>query len=194
MPTQIPTDDTLYVKSGILPDGSYGSSLELTADLSIPLDADTTDVIATHIERVCAETEFLAKCMKQMIGIGVPEDDSLWNTLAEIRSKIPEDHSVDHLPVRTRGGLTRDGKPFMVVVVNGEDTGQLDLGPALNWASHIRSARHWSNMDQLYYELLTSEFDVESAVAHNTVAALSEISVAEPPPSNARQFFPDRLI
>ena len=194
MPTQMPDDDTMWVKSGLNADGTYGASLEVTADISIPLDEATTNILATHAEKVCAQAEFIAKAYKQLLAVGVPNDDNLLETVAEIRREIPEDRTVDHLPIRLKHGLTREGKPFIIVAVNGQDEGQLDVGPALNWASHLRSARHWSELDQMYYDLLVREYNLPSDTAHGTVAALSEINVNEPPPSNARRFYPDRLL
>lgn len=182
---------TVWVKSGLAPDGkTHISTLELDDDTSILLDAETTNLLGTHVEMMCARAEFIGKIYKQLQHLKIPQEDLL-EAIKKVRDNLVPDHSVDHLPVRVVAALTQEGKPFLILKVRDEDAGQLDLRPALNWASHIRSARHWSELDQTYFDMLVNDVGVEPATARGTINALSEINLAEPP-KGPKQFIPAR--
>lgn len=166
-------EDTLFVRTTPTLDGTdYIAVLELGDDHSVELSDELSQRLARHIEEACVRAEFDSKVFRQMSTIIELSPRQCAETILELREKRPF-MDVDGLPFIMVPNVTQDGRPFLLLQIDHEAIGQIELSEAYQLASHISSACSWARRDQEYYLYLTTTIGTEESIARNAIHGLS---------------------
>lgn len=165
-------DDGLWVRSELLPDGSYGIGFSLDADKAWVLDPAQATQYATSVLREVSYALYdaaVARQWREKIGQG---DREVALVLQDLRAHRPPSTWPNELTYMA--GVNLRQRPFLTACWSGEPVFQLDPGPAREHAVAALEVVVTSALDNDYRAVLTETIGVEGWRATTIIDDLFE--------------------
>lgn len=184
-------DGGMWVTSEPAADGSYQVTLHLSDDVSVALDEAAAVAYALAVLDAAEAAEHDAAVLRQLTSIrpaAVSEEQAV-RQAGPVIDVLRERRRVraTGTPLTLVPGVSRDATPgpgepawrgFLVVKVNGQAVGQLDVLPAQQHALYVMLAVSAVADDRLYQQVLTDVVGVKDYIAAKLVAELGQFRQA----------------
>lgn len=179
-----PAHEDIWVRSEVLPNGTYGVGLNVGEDRAWVLDRDqavayavTCCARATEVEHDAAVFDLLTK------RVGISERDAAATVLKDIRPNRPDEHAATE-PLHFIGGLGRRG-PFLNMMLDGKQVGQLTPADLRDHAMGVLNVIAAADLDAALRTVLVGQFGLDDDTARAVVGSLEEHWPAEQLPRRA---------
>lgn len=159
----------LWVRSDVLPGGSYGVSLSAGEDRAWSLTPQEAAEYAGHCHEVATTAEHDAAMVSLLLTVGGPRRD-VAVLLRDLRNT--RGHSPSPWPVQFAPQVSQRG-PFVRVELDGHEVGQLTPAELREHGSAVLSARTASALDAAAYRLLAGEMGLDDATARAVIGSLA---------------------
>lgn len=166
---QEPTSQSegLWVRSELLPDGSYGIGLSLDADKAWAFNEADAVLYAHSLLREVAFSLYDAAVVAQVqrkMNLGPKEAAQMVCDLRELRGPSAWPGDLSYV-----GGVNMRGRAFLTACWKGEPEFQLDPGPAREHAVAVLEVVTTSGLDNTYKKVLMEKVGIEDWRASNVV-------------------------
>lgn len=181
MPHLTPTEDALppenpdaiWVKSDLLPDGTYVTAIHYSGDRSRILDRKTGLAYVSAIFAAAVQAEHDAAIIRQHIASGLSLKVAA-RTIADLRADRPPIDDAATAPLRlTPGVAARTKDAFLAIHVDGQQVGQWDPDDARNHATNVLQVLAAADLDAAYRRYLIGSIGLDVARAENIVTDLA---------------------
>lgn len=164
---------TITLLSDVLADGSYGIVIHDGADIVRALTHDEAYDHAQAVFAAAQRAEYDAAVFRQLTTkLGQPLD-TVAETIRDLRSmRAPLDPNALH-PIGLEPLVNSQGKPFLIVSLNGHPVAQWTPADARRHAAGALELAEAVRLDSDYYAWLTSEAGIEEPHARNIVDDLA---------------------
>lgn len=175
--TQQPVDEgagVIWVRTEPDSSGTYRLKLEIDEDHGQFLDVDQARAWAEYVLHQAVLAHYDALVFRQLTH-STNDPRAAGDVIQELR-KDRADYSNPNLSVqrlRLRPGVNIKGKPFLTVVIDGQDKGQWDYEQAQTHAVRILEGCQRADLDEQYRRTLVGLVGLDDATARRAVMGLS---------------------
>lgn len=164
---------TITLLSDVLADGSYGIVIHDGADTVRGLSREEAYDHAAAVLTAAQRAEYDAAVFQQLNGkLGLPLD-TVAEAIRDLRStRAPLDPNAMH-PIGLEPLVTSQGKPFLILSVNGRRVCQWTPADARRHAAGALELAEAVRLDSDYFTWLTNDAGVEEPRARNVVDDLA---------------------
>lgn len=168
----------LWVRSDVMPDGTYGVALNIGEDRSWPLDRHQAIRYAVACYARATEVEHDAAVFSLLTSIGVPQEAAAQVLASDLRPDRPEQHD-DTLPLEFVGALGRrrgtgEIVPLLNIALDGQPAGELTPADLTDHAGGVLKALAAADLDAALHRTLVGVVGVPDGTARGMVDALAE--------------------
>lgn len=164
-------EDGLWIKTEPSLDGStYVVTVEINADRSMMLTPDSARRYASTILEAVARAEYDAAIYAQFDEL--PDKEAVARLIKDLRKDRPDIDTSATEPLVITPGVTRDGKPFLTVNIEGKAVGQWTIPDAREHALAAMEAVLVADLDSGYYRALTGLLTLDEDRARRTIQDL----------------------
>lgn len=176
----------LWVRSELLPDGTYGVGLNYGDDLAWLLNRGQSLAYAAACVAVATTAEHEAAVFASMTSRGIP-DDAVAELILGIRQDRPATHADTH-PLRFEPGVAlADRHPFVKIQADGQMPSQVSPEALRQHAGGVLQALAAADLDAALLRALVSRVDLEEAAARAVIDDLGNHWPAERRPNRAER-------
>jgi uncharacterized membrane protein len=165
-------DTTLWVRSEVLPDGTYGVGLNVGPDRAWALNRDQAIAHAVGCFARATEAEHDAAVFALLQQIGLDERLAVATLVNDLRPNRPDDHS-STAPLQFTVGLRRVG-PFLYMALDGRAIGELTPHELRGHAIGVLTALAAADLDANLRRALVGQYGLDDARARDVVASLEK--------------------
>lgn len=172
----------LWVRSEVMPDGTYGVGISVGADRSWALTrSQAVDYAAACVARATEAEHDAAVWTLMTKQLGMPEDLIAELLVKDIRPDRPEDHKATE-PLRFTVALGRTVGAFLKMSVDDREVGELTPADLRDHALAVLNAISAADLDAAFLRLLVGRIGLEEDVARAVVGSLADHWPARRPP------------
>jgi len=167
------SEGSIWVKSELLPGGSYNVTLDFTPDDSITLTDEEALQYSLAILEVAHIAEYEASILAQMKAADISETTAARFIADNFR---PYRHLPDTgTPLELIPGISqRTKQPFLVIILRGVEVGQWDFKDAREHAQAILDVICVARLDQVYYHSLADRLEMAEPQARTMVSLIGK--------------------
>ncbi len=173
-PAETPGDDDLWVRSDLLPNGSYGVTVNLGADHAVTLGRDNAVAYAVTVIDVANRAEYDAAVLRQLTDAGV-SFDAATQAVTDLRADRPPPAATygpfSFEPVVSR--VDQRGRVVMRVDRSERGAGTFEPAAAREHATHVLDVLAVADLDAGYLRLLRGLIGLDEERARNVVGDLA---------------------
>lgn len=163
----------LWVRSELLPNGTYGVGLSVGEDRAWVLTRDQAVAYAVACFARATEAEHDAATFALLRHIGIKERDAAEVIVKDIRPSRPVDHTAtEPLHFIVQFGL-RAG-PYLRMRLGGRDAGELTTADLRDHAAAVLQVLAAADLDANLRRVLVGQFGLDDATARGVVGELAE--------------------
>lgn len=168
-----PDSQSLWIRTEPrLEGGGYFVTVSWAEDYIVRLDPAQCLHYVTTLVRAAQQAEYDAAVLKQLTKIGVPLPEATLTLVNDLRQdRPPLDDAAPGL--RYEPGVTQALKPFLKVLIHGEEFCTMDLPPMRRHAMHLLEAPDAADLDSAYRSMLVGAIGLDSSTADNVVADIA---------------------
>lgn len=174
-------DDGLWVRSEVMPDGSYGVGLNVGADRSWALNRSQAVDYAVACYTRATEAEHDAAVFGLLTHIGLPQRTVAELLVKDLRPDRPDDHTATH-PLRFTVAIDRTLRPFLKMELDGREAGELTTGDLRDHAAAVLNVLAAADLDAALLRTLTGTIGLDENRARAVVGSLMDHWPAEQGP------------
>ncbi|SEF34464.1 hypothetical protein SAMN05421837_107400 [Amycolatopsis pretoriensis] len=182
MTTTPDEDDGLWVRSDVLPDGTYGVAVTVGPDCAFHLDrAQALEYAATCMSRATEAEHAVAviRLLTERLKLG--EDAAKTVVMRDLRQQLVGDHDTT-APLRLVPAIGRNLNPaspnrftpIVVIELGGEQLGVLEPDAVRDHGEGVLNTMAGAVLDDRLFRYLTERIDLPADKARAVVAGLSE--------------------
>lgn len=169
-PTTLPPHDHegLWVRSEVMPDGTYGAALSV--------DSDRAWALNREVEHDTAVLRLLTS------KLGIPDNDAAALLTQDLRPDRPDTHDAT-APLCFTGAIGRARHPrpdagayipLLMMALDGRQTGQLSPADLREHAAAVLNVLAAADLDAALYRVLLAKVGLDDATARAVVDSLAE--------------------
>lgn len=179
-PKPVPGDvGVITVLSDLAPDGrTYIATVHLDDDTAVTLDRDRATAWATAVLAAAAEAEHDARVLRQLTEILHTTTTEAVHVIGDLRSRRPPRTDATTAPLRLESGVTLEGRPFLILAINGQRVGQWTCTDARGFAQHVLEVNSAVDLDTAYHRYLTEQLGLDPAQARDVITGLAHVHPA----------------
>lgn len=174
-------DGLLWVKSEVMPDGSYGVGFSVGPDRSWALSRTQATEYAVACYGRATEAEHDAAVFKLLTHLGVPERSAAEALVKDLRPDRPDDHTPT-LPLRFTVAIGRKIGPFLKMELDGREVGELTTGDLREHAAAVLNVISAADLDAAFLRALTTRIGLDEDLARAVVGDLANYWPSETGP------------
>lgn len=166
-------DEGLWVRSEVMPDGTYGVGLNVGADRSWALGRDQAIAYAVACHRKATEAEHDAAVFTLLTHrLGMSESDAADVLKTELHPERPDDPAAT-APLRFTTAIVRNAAPFLRVDVDGREVGDLTPNDLRDHAGNVLHVLAAADLDATLRRVLVN-IGIPTEKARAVIAGLAE--------------------
>jgi hypothetical protein len=174
-------DGQLWVRSDVMPDGSYGVGLNVGPDRSWALNRTQATDYAVACYTRATEAEHDAAVLTLLTHIGLPERTAAELIVKDLRPDRPDDHTPTH-PLKFTVAIGRKCGPFLKMELDGHEVGELTTGDLRDHAAAVLNVIAAADLDAALFRALTGRVGLDEDRARAVVGDLADHWPAEQAP------------
>lgn len=164
----------LWVRSDVLPDGSYGVTVSVGEDRAWTLPRRRAERYAVACMARAIEAEHDAAVFRLLtIRLRMEAKSAAALVVQDVRASRQADDRAT-APMRFVPSLTIEGKPFLVHEVDGETVGQLIPADLRDHAAGVLQVLAAADLDRALLASLTGAIGLDDGTARAVIGALAE--------------------
>lgn len=167
-----PDDQGLWVRSEVMPDGTYGVGINVGADRSWALDRDQAVAYAVACIARATEVEHDAAVLKLLTSLGLPEKTSAELIVNDIRPDRADDQKAT-APLAFYPALGRIVGPFLRIQLDGDETGTVTPADLRDHAVAVLQAISAADLDANLRKVLVGPVGLPEHTARAVISDLS---------------------
>jgi hypothetical protein len=188
--TEQAEDEGLWVRSELLPDGTYGVGISVEADTAFVLDREQAVAYAVACFARATEADHDTAIMRLLTAeVGVPNEVAAQVVQNDLRPDRPDDHATDPLrfiPAVGRAKYPRPNAgafiPILAMQLNGDQVGQLTPADLRDHGGAVLDVLAAADLDAALHRALVGTVGLDDDKARSVVGELSHhLSEPEPP-------------
>jgi hypothetical protein len=175
-------DEGLWVRSEVMPDGTYGVGLNVGADRSWALSRDRAVAYAVACFARATEVEHDTAVMRLLTGkLGIPAETAGQVIVQDLRPDRPDAHDATK-PLRFFGQIGRAKHPrpdagqfvpMLAMELDGKDAGQLTPADLRDHAGAVLRVIAAADLDAALLRALTGTFGLDENRSRNVIDDLA---------------------
>ena len=163
----------IWVRSDVMPDGSYRATIEFTPDESVTLNDEQAIKYAMAVLGAAHIAEYEAAILAQFKAAGVPEVAAAQYIAEKFRTlRTVPDTGTQLSLVPGISKLTKDA--FLIVMLHGKESGQWDFNEARDHAQAVLDVIIAARLDQIYFLSLTKKMEMDDDLARRMVGGIGK--------------------
>jgi hypothetical protein len=166
-------DEGLWVRSEVMPDGSYGVGLNVGADRSWALNRSQAVDYAVACYTRATEAEHDAAVFGLLTHIGLPQRAVAALLVDYLRPDRPDDHTPTH-PLRLTVAIGRTLRPFLKMELDGQQVGELTVADLRDHAAAVLNVIAAADLDAALLRVLVGKIGLDDGRARAVVGSLME--------------------
>jgi hypothetical protein len=184
-------DEGLWVRSDVMPDGSYGVAVSVGADFARTLDRDEAIAYAIACFARATEVEHDTAVLRLLVNrLGLGPKDAGQVVANDLRPDRPDVHDATE-PIRFSGMIGRarhprpdagEFIPLLGMQLHGKDVGQLTPADLRDHAAAVFNCLSAADLDAALHRVLIGKIGVDDERARAVIGSLAEHWPAEQPP------------
>lgn len=164
-------DEGLWVRSEVMPDGSYGVAVNVGADTSWSLNRPQAISYATTCYERATEAEHDAAVFRLFTEkLNMPERAVAQMLVKEIRPDRPTDHTATK-PLEFTVAIGRQG-PFIKMALDGKEAGEMTTSDLRDHAAGVLNTLSAADLDANLYRVLSKTVGLDDNLARTVVGDL----------------------
>lgn len=177
-------DEDLWVRSEVMPDGTYGVGISVERDHAFALNRDQAIAYATACIARATEADHDTAVMRLLVTkLGIPPKSAAEFIKSDLRPDRPDEHkATEPLRFSVAIGRARHPRPdagtyiplLMMQHANGEDAGQLTPADLRDHATAVLSVIAAADLDANLHRCLVSTLGLDDGRAKAVVGSLAE--------------------
>ncbi len=177
-----PSHEGIWVRSEVLPNGTYGVGLNVGDDRAWVLTRDRAVAYAVACLARATEAEHDAAVFRMLTTqIGISETDAAAVLVKDLRPNRPDDHTATE-PLRFTVALGRRVGPFLNMALDGRQIGELTPADLRDHAVAVLNVLAAADLDANLRRVLVGQFGLDDNRARQFVGALADHWPAETTP------------
>jgi hypothetical protein len=166
-------DEGLWVSSEVSASGTYVVGINVDADRAWTLDEDGAVRYARAVLRVAHSADHDAAVIKLLTKFGTPAAEAAKLVGYNLRpDRAPFDHDATK-PLRFEPGVNQKGEPFVKVLLDGRQIGQITAPAAMEHAVAVLEVVATVDLDAALYRLLVGQINLDDGTARAVVGDLA---------------------
>lgn len=170
---EIDDSDGLWVRSDVMPDGTYGVAINVGADRSWPLNRDRAVAYAVACVTRATEAEHDAAVFAAFKATGMDDRTAGMFVVQGIRPDRPDDHSATE-PLRFVGALGLKVGPFIKMELDGQPCGEMTTADLIDHAMGVLKTLAAADLDAALLRTLRGPVGLNEERARAVVGSLAQ--------------------
>lgn len=167
----------LWVSSEVSAGGAYVVGLNVGADRAWTLDEEGAVRYARAVLRVAHSADHDAAVISLLVKLGGQTEKAAKLVGYHLRpDRLPFDHDATK-PLRFEPGVNQKSRPFVKVILDGQQIGQLTPQEAIGHAVGVLEVVATVDLDAALYQLLVGQIHLDEATARAVVGDLARYRV-----------------
>lgn len=163
----------LWVRSEVMPDGTYGVAVNVGADRVWPLDREQAVAYAVACYARATEAEHDAAVFGLLTrGVGMDRETAAAFLVHDLRPDRPENHTATE-PVQYLPSVGERG-PFLRMFLDGAQVGEMSCADLRDHAAAALNCLAAADLDAAAHRALTGSIGLDDARAREFVSSLAE--------------------
>jgi len=167
-----PEGEGLWVRSDVLPDGSYSVSVSCDADHAWTLTPAEAVAYAAQCVRRATEAEHDAAVLSLLASLGIATVSAVQLVLDDLRPARPA--STGPVEVAFEPGVNMAGAPFVAIRLAGRRVGQLTPAELRGHAAGVLQAVAAVELDATLHRVLVERIHLDGDQARAVVGTLAQ--------------------
>lgn len=163
----------LWVRSEVMPNGTYGVALNVGEDRAWALDRDQAVAYAVACFARATEAEHDAAVLALLLHIGLDLREAAMTLAKDVRPDRPVDHSATE-PLHFEVGIGKRVGPFVKMLLDGRQVGELTPADLRDHAAGVLNVIAAADLDANLHRVLVGVMGVDDGRARGFVDSLQQ--------------------